>query len=78
MGPGGFFFPTDPYIVDVLGDTVFDCENSHFVFDVLDSKYLDFQVPIFWISRVHNSGLSDFPNSGFLDCPTSGFVNASR
>ena len=45
MGPGGFF-PTNPDLADILGDTDFDFENFIFL-DVLDSKFPDFQVPDF-------------------------------
>ena len=48
IGPGGFF-PTNPDLAHILGDTDFDFEN--FVFGILlDSKFLDFQVPDFQIS----------------------------
>ena len=45
MGPGGFF-PTNPDLADILGDTDFDFENFHFL-DFLDPKFPDFQVPDF-------------------------------
>ena len=44
MGPGGFF-PTNPDLADMLGRTDLDFENLYF-FDLLDPKFLDFQVPI--------------------------------
>ena len=49
MGPGGFF-PTNPDLADILGDTDFDFENFY-VLDLLDPKFPDFQVPDFQISR---------------------------
>ena len=45
MGPGGFF-PTNPDLADILGRTDLDFENFYF-WDVLDPKFLDFQVPRF-------------------------------
>ena len=44
------FFPTDPDLVDILGDTDFDFEN--FIFWIFwGPKFPDFQVPDFQISR---------------------------
>ena len=40
------FFPTNPDLADVLGDTDLDFDNFD-VFYVLDSKIIDFQVPGF-------------------------------
>ena len=31
MGPGGFF-PTNPHLANILGDTDFDFENLYFLF----------------------------------------------
>ena len=45
MGPGGFF-PTTPDLADSLDRTDLDFENFYFL-DVLDPKFLDFQVPRF-------------------------------
>ena len=42
--PGGFFFPTDPNLGDILGRTELNFDKLYF-FDVLDPKCLDFQVP---------------------------------
>ena len=39
-------FPANPNLADVLGGMDLDFENFH-VFDLLDSKFLDFQVPRF-------------------------------
>ena len=41
LGPGRFF-PTNPDLADILGNTDFDFENFHF---------LIFWIPNFWISR---------------------------
>ena len=49
MGPGGFF-PTNPDLADILGDTDFDFENLYFGI-LLDPKFPDFQVLDFQISR---------------------------
>ena len=38
MGPGGFF-PTNPDLADILGDTDFDFENFYFL-DFLGPKFL--------------------------------------
>ena len=46
MGPE-VFFPTNPGLADILGDTDFDFENL----DFLDPRFPDFQVPYFLISR---------------------------
>ena len=48
-GPGGFF-PTNPDLADILGDTDFDFEDFYFL-DFLDPKFPDVQVPDFQISR---------------------------
>ena len=48
MGPG-CFFPTNPELADILGDTDFDFEIFFLLF--LDPKFPDFQVPDFKISR---------------------------
>ena len=39
-------FPTNPDLVDILGDINLDFENSHF-FMLGGSKFLEFQVAIF-------------------------------
>ena len=44
------FFPANPDLADILGDTDFDFENLYF-FDLLDSDFSDCQVPDFQISR---------------------------
>ena len=48
MGPGGFF-PTNPDLAEILGDTDLNFENFHFLF---------FWIPNFQISR---SQISKFP-----------------
>ena len=48
MGPGGFF-PTNPDLADILGDTDIDFDVFHVSF--LDPKFPDVQVPDFQISR---------------------------
>ena len=55
MGPGGFF-PTNPDLADIFGDTDFDNFNF-WIF--LDPKFLDFQVPKIWISQLPKN--LDFP-----------------
>ena len=45
MGPGGFF-PTNPDLADIWGDTDSDFDNCYF-WDLLDPRSLDFQVPRF-------------------------------
>ena len=45
MGAGGFF-PTNPDLADMLGDTDFDFENLFFLIFV-DPKFPDFQIPDF-------------------------------
>ena len=63
MGPG-CFFPTNPDIADILGDTDFDFENFDF-WDFLDPRLLDFQVPRFpnfQVPRFPNSQISRFPD----------------
>ena len=45
MGQGGFF-PTNPDLADILGDTDFDFEIFIFLI-FLDPKFPDFQVPDF-------------------------------
>ena len=49
MGPGGFF-PANPDLADILGNTDLDFENLNFLI-FLDPKFPDFQVPDFQISR---------------------------
>ena len=39
-------FPANPDLADILGRTDLDFENLYF-FDFLDSKFPDFQIPIF-------------------------------
>ena len=39
-------FPTNPDLADILGRTDLDFENFY-LFDFLDPKFLDFQVPRF-------------------------------
>ena len=43
---GRIFVPTNPHLADIVGRTDLDFENFH-VFNFLDSKVLDFQVPRF-------------------------------
>ena len=50
IGPGGFF-PTNPDLANILGRTDLNFENFYF-FHFLDPKFLDFQVPEIWISRL--------------------------
>ena len=38
------FFPTNPDLADILGNTDFDFENFYF-WDLLDSNFPDFRVP---------------------------------
>ena len=70
--PGGFV-PTNPDLADILGGTDLDFENFYFIFDFLDHKFLDFQVPRsrnsqiyrspgLQISRYANSQISRFPD----------------
>ena len=42
----GGFFPTNPDLANILGRTDLDSEHFHFL-DLLDPKFLDFQVPRF-------------------------------
>ena len=51
------FFPTNPDLADILGRTDLDFETFHF-FDLLDPKFLDFQV-----LRSQNPQISGFPGS---------------
>ena len=51
------FFPTNPDLADILGRTDLDFDNFYF-FDLLDRKFLDFQVP-----RLSNSQIE-----ANLDC----------
>ena len=64
MGPGGFF-PTNPDLADILGDTDFDFENFYFL-DVLVS--LNFRFPGSQISNFQApaglGGLSAGPFGG--------------
>ena len=47
MGPGGFF-PINPDLADILGDTDFDFDYFYFLFlDFPGPKFPDFQVPRF-------------------------------
>ena len=48
MGPG-LFFPTNPDLANILGDTDFDFDILFLI--SLDPKFPDFQVPDFQISR---------------------------
>ena len=41
-----YFFPTDPDIADILGDTDFDFENLYFL-NFWDPKFPDFHFPRF-------------------------------
>ena len=61
------FFPTNPDLADILGDMDLDFENFHFCY-FLDSKFLDFQVPIFPKSGLGWAGLepSGSTNVDFL------------
>ena len=45
-GAGKFFFSANPDLADILGRTDFDFGNFDFL-HVLDSKFLDFQIPRF-------------------------------
>ena len=45
MGPGGFF-PTNPDLADILGDTDFDFDNLYFL-DLLGSQISRFPDPRF-------------------------------
>ena len=59
------FYPTNPYLADILGRMDLNFENLY-IFHFLDPKFLDFQVPKFWISKN-----LDFPASKILDFPAS-------
>ena len=48
------FFPANPDLADVLGDTNSDFENLDLL-DFLDPRFLDFQIPEFPDSRVSSS-----------------------
>ena len=48
------FFPANPDLADILGDTDFDFENLYFS-DFLDPRFLDFQIPRFPDSRLSSS-----------------------
>ena len=50
------FFPTNPHLADILGRTDLDFESFYFT-DLLDPKFLDFQVP-----RSPKSKISRFPD----------------
>ena len=52
MGPGGFF-PTNPDLADILGDTDFDFENLYFL-DFSDPKF-----PTQWESVLYASCMHD-------------------
>ena len=56
MGPGGFF-PTNPDLADILGRMDLNFENFY-VFDLLDPKFLDSEVP-----SSPNSQISRSPDS---------------
>ena len=53
-GAGSCFFPTNPDLADILGDTDFDFENLDF-WDFLDPRFLDFQILGFPDSRLSSS-----------------------
>ena len=57
IGPGGFCFPTNPDLADILGRTDLNFENFYFFFI--------FWTPNIWISRSQKSGFPDFQKSGF-------------
>ena len=64
MAPNGarrIFVPTNPDLADILGRTDLDFEHFY-VFDFVDPKFLDFQVPRspnFWISMSPAGDLLD-------------------
>ena len=60
MGPGGFF-PSNPDLANILGDTDFEFEFLFFLF-FLGPKFPDVQVPKFWIYRFPNFWISRFPD----------------
>ena len=77
MDPNGarrIFVPTNPDLADMLGRKDLNFENLY-VFDCLDPKFLDFQVPRspnFWIPRSPDLQISGFPGpliSKFPDGP---------
>ena len=45
------FFPTNPDLADILGNTDFDFENLYLFLIFLVPKFPDFQVPDFQISK---------------------------
>ena len=54
MAPNGarrIFVPTNPDLANILGRTDLDFENFYF-FQLLDPKFLDFQVPRFPNSQI--------------------------
>ena len=53
------FFPTDPDLADILSRMDLDFVNFYFLYS-LDPKFLDVQVPKFWISRSQISGIQRF------------------
>ena len=57
-GAGRIFVPTNQDLANILGTTDLDFEHLYF-FHVLDPKFLDFQVPKIWISRLPKN-----PHSG--------------
>ena len=78
MGPGGFF-PTNPDLADILGRTDLNFEILYF-FELLEPKFLNFQVPRFQkiqisrspdlqILRSPNSQISRFPDFQTLPTP---------
>ena len=62
MEKGQEFFPTNPDLADILGDTDFDFDKSDFV---------DVWIPHFQMSRLQNSESTDFQISGFPDSQIS-------
>ena len=58
------FFPTNPGLANILGRTDLNFEIFYF-FHFLDPKFLDAQVPKFWIPRSQNSAFPDFQKPGF-------------
>ena len=55
------FFPTNPDLADIAGDSDFDFDNFH-VWDLLDRKIPDFQVLDLQISRFPGSQIFKFPD----------------
>ena len=47
-------FPTNPSLADILGGTDYEFDKFYFL-DILDPRFLDFQIPGFLDSRLSSS-----------------------